>query len=90
MMKYVAIIDDSLLSNFRVDKSVIGIKPLVMVVNDEKGCGRGIELNPLVKEMIVTTDGISAYLSHEHIDCLLEMEKRKALNDMISSFEKVQ
>ena len=42
-MKYIAIIDEEMLSNFRIDE------PLVMVVTDKMGFTRGIELKPLKK-----------------------------------------
>lgn len=43
-MKYIAIIDEEMLSNFRIDD------PLVMVVTDKMGLTRGIPLKPLQKE----------------------------------------
>lgn len=83
-MKYVAIIDDAMLNNFRVDRSVIGIKPLVMVVNDESGTSRGIQLTPLVaKATIISADGMCAYLSKEHIDCLVEFEGKMKMQEAI-------
>lgn len=42
-MKYIAIIDDEMLSNFRIDD------PLIMVVTDKSGFTRGIQLKPLKK-----------------------------------------
>lgn len=42
-MKYIAIIDEQMLSNFRIDN------PLVMVVTDKMGFTRGIPLKPLPK-----------------------------------------
>lgn len=49
-MKYVAIIDDEMLSNFRIDD------PLIMVVTDKSGFTRGIQLKPLPKEHGVLKD----------------------------------
>ncbi len=40
-MKYIAIIDEEMLSNFRIDD------PLVMVATDKMGFTRGIQLKPL-------------------------------------------
>ena len=51
-MKYIAIIDDEMLSNFRIDD------PLVMVVTDKMGFTRGIKLKPLEKgEWILQSNG---------------------------------
>lgn len=44
-MKYIAIIDDEMLSNFRIDD------PLIMVVTDKLGFTRGIQLKPLKKDI---------------------------------------
>ena len=82
-MKYMAVIDDSFLSNFRVDMSRIGIKPLVLVVKDERGFERGIELKPIGKEMVVTPDGESVYLTQKHIDAMIEMERKQMYEDAI-------
>lgn len=88
-MKYIAIIDDEFLSNFRVD---VGYPPhldICLVVNDKDMCTRGIRLKPLQREMLVTTEGNSAYLRQEHIDCFIKMERKemfdKAVQDMIKS-----
>lgn len=43
-MKYIAVIDEEMLSNFRIDD------PLVMVVTDKMGLTRGIPLKPIQKE----------------------------------------
>ena len=42
-MKYIAIIDKQMLSNFRIDE------PLILVVTDKMGFTRGIQLKPLPK-----------------------------------------
>lgn len=84
-MKYMAVIDDNFLSNFRVDMSRIGIKPLVLVVKDERGYERGIELKPIGKEMIVTPDGESMYLTQKHIDAMIEMERKEMYQDAVRS-----
>jgi hypothetical protein len=42
--------------------------------------------------MVVTDEGNSAYLNQEHIDCLIEMERKnmfdKAVKDMMDSFRR--
>ena len=90
-MKYLAIVDDEFLSNFRVDikSNAQSCSDIVLVVTDKVDSTRGIELKPLQRAMVVTEEGNSAYLNQEHIDCLLEMEKKqmfdKAVHDMIKS-----
>ena len=88
-MKYIAIVDDEFISNFRVDVGYPPHSDMILVVNDANMCTRGIRLKPLQREMLVTTEGNSAYLSQSHIDCLIEMERKemfdKAVQDMIKS-----
>ena len=84
-MKYMAVIDDNFLSNFRVDMSRIGSKPLVLVVKDERGFERGLELKPIGKEMIVTPDGESMYITQKHIDAMIEMERKEMYQDAVRS-----
>ena len=79
-MKYIAVLDDDFLSNFRLDDY-----GLTLVVNDDKGCTRGIPLKPLAKEMMVATNGESVYLSQKHIDCLLKMEHEEAIKEAIKN-----
>ena len=89
-MKYIAIIDDDFLSNFRVDVRSNGqFSDMVLVVIDKAGSTRGIALKPLQRAMVVTEEGNSAYLRQEHIDCLIEMERKEmfeeAVRDMMKS-----
>lgn len=85
-MKYLAIVDDEFLSNFRVDVNPQDYN-MILVVEDKAGSTRGIQLKPLPTEALVTKDGKSVYLSQKHIDCLIEMERKemfdKAVRDMI-------
>lgn len=89
-MKYLAIVDDEFLSNFRVDVGYPPHSDMILVVKDKDMCTRGIRLKPLPTEALVTKDGKSVYLSQEHIDCLIEMERKEmfdeAVRDMITSF----
>ncbi len=90
-MKYIAIVDDEFISNFRVDVRSNGplSSDMVLVVTDKAGFTRGIALKPLQRVMVVTKEGNSAYLRQSHIDCLIEMERKemfdKAVQDMIKS-----
>ena len=92
-MKYIAIVDDEFLSNFRVDikSNAQSCSDIVLVVTDKVGSTRGIELKPLQRVMVVTDEGNSAYLRQSHIDCLIEMERKemfdKAVHDTMKSFE---
>lgn len=60
-MKYIAIIDDEMLSNFRIDD------PLIMVVTDKLGFTRGIQLKPLKKEYWIYDNEVNNWrCSHCH------------------------
>lgn len=89
-MKYIAIVDDEFLTNFRVDVGYPPHSDMILVVNDERGFARGIQLKPIAREMVVARDGNSLYLNQDHIDCLLEMERKqmfdKAVKDIIEGF----
>ena len=91
-MKYLAIVDDEFLSNFRVDVGYPPHSDMFLIVKDEKLCTRGIRLKPLPTEVLVTKDGKSVYLRQEHIDCLREMERKemfvKVAQDMMNSFRR--
>lgn len=85
-MKYIAIIDDEFLSNFRVDVKGSGCDlDMILVVQDDRWYQRGIRIQPIGRPMIVNTDGNSAYLNHEHIDCLLEMERKHMFDEVVKN-----
>lgn len=83
-MKYLAIIDDEFLSNFRVDVNPTYLN-MVLVVEDRTGSTRGIELKPIVKEMLVTKEGSSAYLPEKTVNHMLEWEKEQMEKRAIQS-----
>lgn len=92
-MKYIAIVDDEFISNFRVDVGEIPHSSnIVLVVKDERGFERGVRIQPIGRAMIVSSDGNSAYLNQEHIDYLIEMERKNMFNEavknMINSFRR--
>lgn len=92
-MKWIAILDNEFLSNFRVDVGEIPHSSnIVLVVKDERGFERGVRIQPIGRAMVVSSDGNSAYLNQSHIDCLLEMEKKQmfdeAVRDMMNSFRR--
>ena len=80
-MKYIAIVDDDFLSNFRLDDF-----GLTWVVGDSQGCNRAITLKPLVQETLVTTEGRSALLPKKYIDRLIEIEKEDTFQKAIDNF----
>lgn len=80
-MKHVIIIDDEMLSNFRVDDC-----GKTLVVKDGAGFERAFSLLPLAKPLVVKEDGEKAYLTQGHIDCLIDYERNKALERVINSF----
>lgn len=84
-MRYLAIVDDEFLSNFRVDVGYPPHSDMILVVKDEKLCTRGIRLKPLPTEALVTKDGKSVYLRQEHIDCLREMERKEMIEKAVQN-----
>lgn len=80
-MKHVIIIDDEMLSNFRIDDC-----GKTLVVKDKAGAERAFSLIPLGKPLVVKEDGGKAYLTQEHIDCLIDFERNKALERAMNSF----
>ena len=81
-MKHVIIIDDEMLSNFRVDNC-----GKTLVVKDGAGFERAFSLMPLAKPLVIREDGEKAYLTQEHIDCLIDFERNKALERVINDFK---
>lgn len=73
-MKYIAIIDDEELKNFRVD---VDFKDIVMCAKDKYDCTRGFKLIPLQKYVLVNEDGMSVYLNQFHIDAMRECEEKR-------------
>lgn len=80
-MKHVIIIDDEMLSNFRIDDC-----GKTLVVKDGAGFERAFSLLPLAKPLVVKEDGEKVYLTQEHIDCLIDFERKKAFERVLNSF----
>lgn len=73
-MKYLAIVDDDFLKNFRLDDN-----GLTLVVQDRVGAERGVRLKPLKANVFVkAADGQSAYLTRGHVDAMLDYESKMA------------
>ena len=67
-MKFIAIIDESDLKNDEKSKLL---------------WQRSFTIKPIYKEMLVTKDGESIYLTEGHIDCFIDYEKKKILEDVL-------
>lgn len=80
-MKHIIIIDDEMFSNFRVEDC-----ERTLVVKDRAGFERAFNLIPLAKPLVVKEDGEKMYLTQEHIDCLIDFERNKALERALDSF----
>lgn len=82
-MKYLAIIDDSMLSNFRRDDD-----GRTMVVTDKAGASRGIILNPVFEaKPMVIYNGEVVYLSQDCMRILYGFERQKILEEYFKSIE---
>ena len=81
-MKHIIIIDDEMLSNFRVEDC-----ERTLVVKDKVGASRAFNLIPLAKPLVVKEDGEKAYLTQGHIDCLIDYERDKAMERAIDNFK---
>lgn len=74
-MKYVAIIDDAFLENFRLDDN-----GQTLVVNDRSYSERALSLISLRKPLFIKeNDGKYAYITRGHIDAMREYEKQEML-----------
>ena len=70
-MKFLAIIDEAFLANFRTDDG-----GLTLVVYDKYDASRAIPLKPLQRPVLTITNGESVYLTQAHIDALIEYERQ--------------
>lgn len=82
-MKYIAIFDDSMLSNFRLDDG-----GLTLVMTDKNGFNRAVSLKPVIRPTLTLDDGVSLYLTQGHIDAMIEYEKKEATKSFIEEFNK--
>jgi len=80
-MKHVIVVDDEMLSNFRIDDC-----GKTLVVKDKVGAERAFNLIPLAKPLVINGDGEKAYLTQGHIDCLIDYERSQAIERAINSF----
>ena len=81
-MKYLAIIDEAFLSNFRLDDG-----GLTLVVKDKNNCTRAMPLKPIGKPVITLPTGDSVYITQGHIDAMLEYEKQEQIKEVIEQMQ---
>ncbi|MBO7713936.1 MAG: hypothetical protein J6S85_10230 [Methanobrevibacter sp.] len=81
-MKYIAVLDEEMLSYFRTYDC-----GRTLVLKDERGYKRAINLKPIVRPLFVNTDGKTAYLTQGHIDCMLDYERNDAIKRVVESFD---
>lgn len=77
-MKYLAIVDDEFLKEFRLDDG-----GLTLVVHDETTGTRAMSLKPLHRPVLVLQTGDSLYLTQGHIDALVEYEDKKVRAEVV-------
>lgn len=77
-MKYLIVVDDNFLSNFRLDDY-----GLTLVVNDKADCTRAMPLKPIKTPTITFQTGDTLYLTQGHIDALLEYEQQQSLAEAV-------
>ena len=80
-MKYIAVVDDNFISNFRRDDD-----GLTLVVKDKADCQRATRLKPIARPLLVMPDGQSLYLTQEHIDTLMDFEAKQKLKETVEWF----
>lgn len=80
-MKYIAILDESMLENFRLDEN-----GKLLVLTDVNNCTRAVEIKPIAKTMVVFKDGRNTYITQGHIDAMIEYEQRKNIERMQEEF----
>lgn len=87
-MKYIAIFDDSMLSNFRLDNE----DKLTLVLTDKDNFTRAVRLKPIIRPVLTVTEdcgGIatnSIYLTEEHINVMKKYEELKTMKEVLDEF----
>lgn len=81
-MKYIAVFDDAMLSNFRLDDA----DKLTLVMHDKGYAARAVRLKPLVAHILVTREGTSCYLTEGHIEALKEYEEKETVKTILDEW----
>lgn len=83
-MKYIAIFDDNMLSNFRLDDG-----GLTLVMQDKRGCNRAVALKPIIRPVLTVTEDCggsatnSIYLTEGHINAMKKYEEIKTIKEVL-------
>lgn len=85
-MKYIAIIDEEILENFRLDDRFDNKPGKLLVLEDLNKCTRAVELKPIKAPIVVIKNGDSAYLTQGHIDAMTEYEQRQKIESIQKDF----
>lgn len=84
-MKYIAIFDDSMLSNFRLDDE----NRLTLVLTDKDNFTRAVRLKPIIRPVLTVTEDCggsatnSVYLTEGHIDAMRKYEEIKTTKEVL-------
>ena len=76
-MKYVAVIDDSILCEHEKANSIF-------VGMDKNGRTIRIDLKPLKADVLTNRGGKSIYLHQKYIDCLMKFAEEEVMKDIIN------
>lgn len=83
-MKYIAIFDDNILSNFRLDDN-----GLTLVMQDKWGYNRAVALKPIIRPVLTVTEDCggtatdSIYLTEGHINAMKKYEEIKNIKEFL-------
>ena len=84
-MKYIAVFDDAMLSNFRLDDE----DKLTLVLADKDNFTRAVRLKPIIRPVLTVTEdcgGIatnSIYLTEGHINAMKKYEEIKTIKEFL-------
>ena len=84
-MKYIAIFDDSVLSNFRLDDE----DRLTLVLTDKNNGTRAVRLKPIIRPVLTVTEDCggsatnSIYLTEGHINAMKDYEERETMKEIL-------
>ena len=82
-MKYIAVFDDSMLSNFRLDDN----DRLTLVLTDKRGFTRTVRIKPIILPVLTVTEDCggnttnSIYLTEGHINAMKDYEARETIKE---------
>lgn len=84
-MKYIAIFDDDMLSNFRLDDE----DKLTLVLTDTTNSTRAVRLKPIIRPVLTVTEDCggsatnSIYLTEGHINAMKKYEGIKTIKEFL-------